>query len=135
MGCLAAGRGISLPAQSTGGAKACSLVVSAHATLRKQFGMSIGNFEGVQAPIGEIVGMTYALEAARKYTLSALDADIKPPVVTAMLKYWSTETARTVINHGMDVIGGAGISKGQTTFSLTATLHYQLVSLLKVRIF
>ena len=112
MGCLAAGRGISLPAQSTGGAKACSLVVSAHATLRKQFGMSIGNFEGVQAPIGEIVGMTYALEAARKYTLSALDADIKPPVVTAMLKYWSTEMARDIINHGMDVIGGAGISKG-----------------------
>ena len=58
--------------------------------------MSIGNFEGVQAPIGEIVGLTYALEAARKYTLSALDAGIKPPVVTAMLKYWSTEIARKI---------------------------------------
>ena len=33
MGCLAAGRGISLPAQSTGGAKATSLIVSAHAVL------------------------------------------------------------------------------------------------------
>ncbi|MAW07879.1 MAG: acyl-CoA dehydrogenase [Halobacteriovoraceae bacterium] len=112
MGCLAAGRGISLPAQSTGGSKAASLVVSSHATLRKQFGMSIGNFEGVQAPIGEIVGLTYALEAARKYTLSALDAGIKPPVVTAMLKYWSTEIARKNINHAMDVVGGAGISRG-----------------------
>ena len=112
MGCLAAGRGISLPAQSTGGSKHASLVVSSHATLRKQFGMSIGNFEGVQAPIGEIVGLTYALEAARKYTLSALDAGIKPPVVTAMLKYWSTEIARKNINHAMDVVGGAGISRG-----------------------
>ena len=112
MGCLAAGRGISLPAQSTGGAKATSLIVSAHATLRKQFGMSIGNFEGVQSPIGEIVGMTYALEAARKNTLSALDSGIKPPVVTAMLKYYSTEFARKIVNHGMDIIGGAGISRG-----------------------
>ena len=111
MGCLAAGRGISLPAQSTGGAKATSLIV-AHAVLRKQFGMSIGNFEGVQSPMGEIVGTTYALEAARINTLSALDSGIKPPVVTAMLKYYSTEFARKVINHGMDVIGGAGISRG-----------------------
>jgi acyl-CoA dehydrogenase len=112
MGCLAAGRGISLPAQSVGGSKATSLIVSAHSTLRKQFGMGIGNFEGVQSPMGEIVGLTYALEAARKNTLSALDSGIKPPVVTAMLKYYSTEFARKIINHGMDIIGGAGISRG-----------------------
>ena len=62
--------------------------------------------------MGEIVGTTYALEAARINTLSALDSGIKPPVVTAVLKYYSTEFARKVINHGMDVIGGAGISRG-----------------------
>jgi acyl-CoA dehydrogenase len=112
MGCLAAGRGISLPAQSAGGSKAACMVVSSHATLRKQFGMSIGNFEGVQGPMGEMVGLTYALEAARKYTLSALDAGIKPPVVTAMLKYWSTEIARKNINHAMDIVGGSAISRG-----------------------
>ena len=65
--------------------------------------------------MGEMVGLTYALEAARKYTLSALDAGIKPPVVTAMLKYWSTEIARKNINHAMDIVGGAAISRGQIT--------------------
>ena len=115
-GLSVAGRGI-FTCSITGGAKTTSLIVSAHSVLRKQFGMGIGNFEGVQSPMGEIVGLTYALEAARINTLSALDSGIKPPVVTAMLKYYSTEFARTIINHGMDIIGGAGISRGQQSLA------------------
>ena len=57
MGCLAAGRGISLPANSTGGAKAVSRVVTSYATVRKQFGLSIGRFEGVEEPMARILGI------------------------------------------------------------------------------
>lgn len=112
MECLAAGRGISLPAQATGGSKLVSRVVSAHGVIRRQFGVSIGKFEGVEEPMARIGGATYALEAMRKFTLGALDKGIKPPVITAMQKYYSTEMGRKVINDGMDIMGGAGISLG-----------------------
>lgn len=109
---LAAGRGISLPAQAAGGSKLVSRVASAHAANRKQFGTPLGKFEGVEEPLARIFGFTYLLEAMRKFTLGGLDQGIKPPVVTAMVKYHSTELSRKVINDGMDVLGGAAISKG-----------------------
>jgi acyl-CoA dehydrogenase len=112
MECLAAGRGISLPAQSVGGAKLITRVVSAHASIRKQFGVPVGKFEGVEEPIARIAGFNYILEAMRRYTLGALDSGIQPAVVTAMAKYNATEIARKIINDGMDVMGGAAISKG-----------------------
>jgi acyl-CoA dehydrogenase len=112
MECLAAGRGISLPAQATGGLKYVYRVCSAHAKVRKQFGLSIGNFEGIQEPLARIGGYTYMLEAARIYTLGALDNHIKPPVVTAMCKYNFTEIGRKAINDAMDICGGSAISKG-----------------------
>jgi acyl-CoA dehydrogenase len=112
MECLAAGRGISLPAQATGGSKLVSRVVSAHAVVRRQFGVSIGKFEGIEEPLARITAKTYALEAMRKFTVGALDKGIKPPVITALQKYYSTEMGRTVINDGMDIMGGSGISLG-----------------------
>lgn len=112
MDCLSAGRGISLPAQAVGGSKLCSRVASAHSVVRQQFGMSIGQFEGVEEPLARIFGYTYGLEAMRRYTVGALDKGIKPPVITAMAKYWGTELGRKVINDAMDVLGGAGISMG-----------------------
>ena len=112
MECLAAGRGVSLPAQSTGGAKLAYRTASSHALIRKQFGVSIGKFEGVEEPLARIGATTYALEAMRRFTLGALDKGVKPPVVTAMMKYQSTEMGRRVVNDAMDVMGGAGISLG-----------------------
>jgi acyl-CoA dehydrogenase len=113
MECLAAGRGISLPAQSTGGAKLAYRTASSHSLIRKQFGVSIGKFEGVEEPLARIGATTYALEAMRRFTLGALDKGVKPPVVTAMMKYQATEMGRKVVNDAMDVMGGAGISLGQ----------------------
>ena len=109
---LAAGRGISLPAQSVGGTKLGARVISAYASIRKQFGLPIGKFEGIEEPIARIAGFNYLLEAMRKYTLGAIDKGIKPAVVTAMAKYNATEIGRKVINDAMDVSGGSGISRG-----------------------
>src|SRR5690606_39761694 len=112
MECLAAGRGISLPALSTGAAKLAARVASAHATVRRQFGLPIGRFEGIEEPLARIAGTAWLLEAARRYTCGALDAGIKPPVVTAMCKYQFTELARAAVNDAMDVLGGAAIARG-----------------------
>ncbi len=109
---LAAGRGISFPAQGVGNTQLVTRVVTAHALIRQQFGVSIGHFEGVQEAISKIIGFNYILESLRNYTLSALEQGIKPAVVTAIAKHYSTELGRLVINLGMDVMGGAGISLG-----------------------
>lgn len=112
MECLAAGRGISLPGQSTGGAKLVTKVASAHSAIRKQFGTPIGKFEGIEEPLARIAGFNYILESFRRFTLGALDKGLKPPVITAIAKYHATELSRKVINDGMDILGGAGISRG-----------------------
>ena len=109
---LAAGRGISLPAQSIGGAKVVARVTSAHSVIRKQFGVSIGVFEGVEEPLARIAGTTYFLDAMRNYTLGAIDKGAKPPVVTAISKYQATEGFRRLINDGMDIRGGSAITRG-----------------------
>ena len=109
---LAAGRGISLPATATGGAKSVYRVASAHAAVRKQFGLSIGKFEGIEEPLARIGGFTYIMEAARRYTNGGLDKGAKPAVVTAIMKYNTTEMFRTAMNDAMDILGGNAISRG-----------------------
>ncbi|HEB53011.1 MAG TPA: acyl-CoA dehydrogenase, partial [bacterium] len=112
MECLAAGRGISLPATACGGAQMTARAVGAYAAVRQQFGLSIGRFEGIEEPLARIAGRTYALEAVRRFVNGALDAGHKPAVVTAIAKYQTTELWRAIVNDGMDVMGGAGISRG-----------------------
>ncbi len=109
---LAAGRGITLPAGSAGRIKLTARAVGAHARVRQQFGMPIGKFEGIEEPLARIGGATYLLDAARRYTCGGIMHGAKPAVVTAMLKYYSTELSREVINDGMDVLAGNGISRG-----------------------
>ena len=112
MECLAAGRGISLPATACGGAQMTARAVGAYAAVRQQFGLPIGKFEGIEEPLARIAGSTYVLEAARRFVNGALDKGHKPAVVTAIAKYNTTELWRQVINDGMDVLGGAAISRG-----------------------
>ena len=109
---LAAGRGISLPALSTAGAKLVTRVASGHGVIRKQFGLPIGRFEGIEALLAKAGSMAYLLDAARIFTCGGLGVGAKPAVVTAILKYNSTEIQREVVNHGMDILGGNGISRG-----------------------
>ncbi|MBD2066351.1 acyl-CoA dehydrogenase [Leptolyngbya sp. FACHB-671] len=109
---LAAGRGISFPATCTGIAKLITRVTSAHTTVRRQFGLSIGRFEGVEEPLARIGGLTYLMDAARIYTCGAVDKGEKPSVVSAIAKYQFTELSRKLINDGMDVLGGSGICRG-----------------------
>ncbi|MDQ7039501.1 MAG: acyl-CoA dehydrogenase [Rhodothermus sp.] len=109
---LAAGRGISLPASSAGGVKLVYRVASAHAKIRRQFGLPIGQFEGIEEPLARIGGFNYLIEAGRVYTCGGLDRGAKPAVVSAIMKYNTTELGRKVINDGMDILGGNGISRG-----------------------
>ncbi|PHR57315.1 MAG: acyl-CoA dehydrogenase [Arcobacter sp.] len=110
---LAVGRGISLPSTSTGGVKLGARVSGAYAQVREQFGISIGKFEGIEIELAKIAGFTYMMDASRKFTIGAIDQGKKPAVINAVMKYHSTEIFREVINHSMDILGGAAISLGE----------------------
>ncbi len=112
MECLSEGRGISLPALSTGAGKVAARYTGAYARIRRQFGRAIGDFEGVEAPLARIAGRTYQMDAARRVFLAALAAGERPSVLSAVLKYQLTERYRLVANDAMDIQGGSGISLG-----------------------
>lgn len=116
MECLAVGRGISLPALSTAASEMTYLSVGAFAKIRQQFKLSVGQFEGVQEVSSEIVSSTYKLEAFRYLVTCGLNQGGKPAVMTAMAKYYATETMRKLVNHGMDITGGRGIQQGPRNF-------------------
>jgi acyl-CoA dehydrogenase len=124
MECLAVGRGISLPALSTAAGEMAYLNVGAFAKVRQQFKISVGNFEGVQESTSEIASDVYMLEAFRYLVTCGLNQGGKPAVMTAMAKYYATETMRRILNHGMDVVGGRAIQLGPRNF---IALGYQAI--------
>src|SRR5258705_11701053 len=116
MDCLAAGRAISLPALGTGGAMFCARLAGAYARIRRQFGMAIGKFEGIETPLARIAGYAYVLDAARRLTASSLDHGQQPSVLSAILKYHATERMRTALNDALDIHGGRAICDGPRNY-------------------
>jgi acyl-CoA dehydrogenase len=116
MECLAAGRSISLPAQSIAAGKFASMATGAYARVRQQFKMPIGKFEGIEEPLARIGAYTYLMDACRTITAGALDMGEKPSVLSAISKYHMTERMRIVINDAMDVHGGKGICLGPNNY-------------------
>ena len=113
---LSVGRGVSLPSMGVASGKSVSRYVGAYARIRRQFGLPVGKFEGIEEVLGRSAALTYTMDAGRRLTTAALDAGEKPSVVSAIIKHYNTETMRTVINDGMDVIGGKGICMGPSNF-------------------
>ena len=118
--CLSAGRAISLPSGSNCVAKRALAATSAYARIRRQFNVSIGQFEGVQKPLARIAGFTYIINAGRLHTAQAVALGSKPAVPSAILKYHCTEMARRVINDAMDIHGGKGVIRGPRNYLAAA---------------
>ena len=116
MECLAAGRSISLPAQSIAAGKFASMACGAYSRVRQQFKTPIGKFEGIEEPLARIGGHTYLMDACRTITAGALDMGEKPSVLSAISKYHMTERMRIVINDAMDIHGGKGICLGPNNY-------------------
>jgi acyl-CoA dehydrogenase len=113
---LSIGRAISLPAIAQGITSSQYISTSAYTAIREQFGQSIGEFEGVQAVLARIAGLTYLADATRKLTYTAIDHKIKPAVASAIVKYNNTEICRKIINHALDLHGGRGVMDGPKNY-------------------
>lgn len=116
MNCLAAGRSISLPANSVGMAKLATRATGAYGRVRQQFNVPIGRFEGVEEALARIAGNLYIMDAARVMTAGAVDLGEKPSVISAIVKYHLTERGRQVVNDAMDIHGGKGICLGPSNY-------------------
>ncbi len=112
MDSLAAGRSVSLPSLSVAAVELAARATGAYATVREQFNLPIGRFEGVEEPLARIAGHAYLMNAARVLTCAAVDAGEKPAVLSAVVKAYLTEGMRKSVIDAMDIMAGAAICSG-----------------------
>ena len=116
MECLAVGRGVSLPATANGSSKFITHAIMNYIMIRKQFNMNIGNMEAVKEKFIDMYLNTWIIHTSVNFTNHILDSGSTPSVITAIMKQQTTERARTVLNHGMDIYSGSGICIGKNNF-------------------
>ena len=116
MECLAVGRGVSLPATANASSKIITSGIMNYICHRHQFKLPIGKMEGVQEKFIEMFYQTMVIQSSVAFTNKILDKGITPSVLTAIMKQQTTERARIVLNHGMDIYGGSGICTGPNNF-------------------
>lgn len=109
---LAGGRMVSLPAGAVGSMRTVAAATGAYSMIRQQFGLAIGRMEGVATPVARINALAYMNEGARILGCTAVDDGIQPPVVSGVLKAYTTELARDCATDAMDVFAGAGVMQG-----------------------
>ena len=102
---------IAIGAQMIGLARGALDHALAYARERKQFGKTIGEFQGVQF---ELAKMATEVEAARLLVYNAArlrDAGMPFLTEAAMAKYYSSEVAEKAASKAIEVHGGVGITK------------------------
>ena len=100
---------------SAGGAvgmgRAAIEIAARYADKRKAFGRKIRRFEGVNFKIAESLTLLDAARALNHAVGAAIDAGEDPGKVRRLVseaKKFSTESAWTVVNHAMQILGGIG---------------------------
>ncbi len=114
--CLSVGRGISLPSNAAGFVRMAVAATGAYARIRKQFGLAVARFEGVEEALARIGGHAYAVVALTRASAAAVDRGEKPAVASAIAKCHATALGREVIQDAMDVHGGKGIQLGPSNY-------------------
>jgi len=116
MECLAVGRGVSLPATANGSSKFITQSILNYINIRNQFNMTIGNMEAVREKFVDMLVNTWIIHTSVKFTNHILDSGSTPSVITAIMKQQTTERARNILNHGMDIYAGSGICISENNF-------------------
>ena len=78
--------------------------------------MNIGNMEAVREKFIDMYLNTWIIHTSVNFTNHILDTGSTPSVITAIMKYQTTERARTILNNGMDIYAGSGICIGENNF-------------------
>lgn len=124
MECLAAGRAISLPSSAAAGGKTMLRFSTAYGRIRRQFGLPVAKMEGLEEPLARMIETAYVNEAARAVTAAMVSRGDRPSVISALMKYQTTERFRRSVSDAMDLHGGRGICDGPSNYLQSA---YQMV--------
>ena len=116
MECLAAGRGICLPATANASSKVACFGVINYAKHRTQFKLPLIKMQGVQEKILKMVYNTWLIQSSVALTNEILDSGEKPAVISAIMKQQTTDRGREVLNDAMDIHAGSSICLGENNF-------------------
>ena len=72
--------------------------------------------EGVAEKLADMITNTVTVTTAQHLTNAIIDAGEKPSVISAVMKYKTTEMARDTLGNAMDIMGGSGICQGDKNF-------------------
>ena len=117
MECLAAGRGICLPATANASSKVCTYSIFNYIKHRKQFNIPLIKMEGVSNKFSNMVYDTWLIQTSIAMTNDILDQNNKPAVISAIMKQQTTDRARKVVNEAIDIHAGSAICLGPNNFS------------------
>ena len=112
MECLAAGRGICLPATANASSKIAASSMYYYSKHRTQFKMPLLQMEAIQNKLSNIFYNTWLIQSSIFVTNFLLDEDEKPAVLSAIMKEQTTERGRIVLQDAMDIYAGSAICKG-----------------------
>lgn len=116
MECLSAGRGVSLPATANASSKVASFGIYNYIKIRDQFKLPLCKMEAIQEKFNQMIFNTWIIQSSVALTNDILDSGKSPAVISAIMKQQCTERGREVLNHALDIHGGAGICIGYSNF-------------------
>ena len=116
MECLAAGRGICLPATAKASSNTAMVGITEYAKHRKQFKIPLIRMEGIQHKMVNMLYHTWAIHCSVALTNHLLDSGEKPAVISAIMKQQTTDRGRDVLNDAMDIHAGSAICLGPNNF-------------------
>ncbi len=116
MECLAAGRGVSLPATANASSKVSSFGIYNYMKVREQFKLPLSKMEAIQEKFNNMIFNTWIIQSSVALTNNILDSGNSPAVISAIMKQQTTERGRIVLNEALDIHGGAGICLGYSNF-------------------
>jgi acyl-CoA dehydrogenase len=76
--------------------------------------------EGIEEPLARMVEAAYSSEAARAVTAAMVSRGERPSVISALMKYQTTERMRRSVNDAFDVHGGRAICDGPSNYLQSA---------------
>ena len=121
---LIAAQSLSFSPICVGTAKIAARRSGEYMSIKQQYAIEDGKWDGAQVVLARIAGLTYLIDSAQGLMSSVLTSGGKPAAMAAMVKLQCTELARVVVNDAMDLHGDTAICMGPG--NALARLYQQL---------
>lgn len=125
--CLAEGRGVSLPAAAIAAGCLTSTAVGSYARVRKQFKVPIADFGGIKEVLARATSNTLMCVAGGDLMNAIVDNHEAPMIISSIMKQNTTDRGREIVKDGMDILGGAGICRGDMNFLGNSYMNFPIV--------